>query len=82
MKNLKRFMRPIALALAIALLLPMLAPAAKVYAAEEAASYTLEVGDNAYLEYEETDDVRTAVYYEDGVAVQKSVYDLETGVIL
>ena len=45
-------------------------------------SFTVEMGENAYLEYEETDSVRTAVYYKDGVAIQKSVYDLETGEIL
>lgn len=84
MKSLKRFVRLIALALAIALLVPMLAPATKVQAAETgtATSYTLEVGENAYLEYEETDTVRTAVYYENGIALQRSVYYLETGVIL
>lgn len=85
MKNLKRFMRPIALALAIALLVPMQAPAAKVYAAEEVeviSSYTVEMGENAYLEYEETDDVRTVVYYENGIALQRSIYYLETGEIL
>lgn len=85
MRSVKRFMRQIALALAIALLVPMLTSAAKVHAAEEVKvinSFTVEMGENAYLEYEETDSVRTAVYYKDGVAIQKSVYDLETGEIL
>lgn len=83
MRSVKRFMRQIALALAIALLVPMLTPAAKVHAADEVInSFTVEMGENAYLEYEETDSVRTAVYYKDGVAIQKSVYDLETGEIL
>lgn len=44
--------------------------------------YTVEVGENSYLEYEETDSVRSAVYYEDEVAVQQSVYNLETGEII
>lgn len=45
-------------------------------------SYTVEVGENSYVEYEETDSVRSAVYYEDGAAVQRSVYNLETGEII
>lgn len=81
-RRLKNVARHIALALAVALLVPMMAPATKVQAAEVISCYTVEMGENAYLEYEETDSVRTAVYYVDGVAVQKSVYDLETGEIL
>ena len=85
MKGLKKLTKQIALALVMALMVSMVTPAAKVQAAkteETTTSFTVEVGENSYLEYEETDSERTAVYYVDGVATQKSVYNLETGVIL
>ena len=82
MRKVKRFVKQIALTLAITLLVPMLAPAAKVSAAEIKSSWTVEMGENAYLEYEETETVRTAVYYENGVALQRAEYYLENGEIL
>lgn len=85
MKGLKKLTKQIALALVMALMVSVTTTAAKVQAAkteEITTSFTVEVGENSYLEYEETDSERIAVYYVDGVATQKSVYNLETGVIL
>ena len=58
MRKFKRLLKQIALTLAITLLVPMLAPAAKVSAAETKSSWTVEMGENSYLEYEETETVR------------------------
>jgi len=82
MRRFERFVKQIALALVITLLVPILAPAAKVSAAETKSSWTVEMGENSYLEYEETETVRTAVYYENKVALQRAEYNLETGEIL
>ena len=90
MKVLKKCLRQIALALAVALLVPMMAPAAKAEAAErkqraeeEVIYYgTVEMGEDSYLEIKETSSSTTSVYYVDGVVVQRAVYDKETGEIV
>ena len=82
MRRFKRYVKQIALALVITLLVPILSPAAEVSAEETESTRVLEIGANAYLEYEETDTVRTAIYYENGVALQRAEYYLDTGVIL
>lgn len=68
--------------LAITLLVPMLSPVIVASAAETESVWTLEVGENAYYECEETDTIRTVTYYKNGVALRKAEYNLDTGVIL
>ena len=84
MKMLKRCLKQMAMVLVIALLIPMLTPTVKANAeeVEKAEYYVVEMGENSYMEFEETDSVRTTVYYVNGTAVQRAVYNLETGVIL
>ena len=45
-------------------------------------SYTVEMGENAYMLIEETATTRTAEYYVDGKLAQRSVYDFESGEII
>lgn len=45
-------------------------------------SYTVEMGENAYILIEETATTRTAEYYVDGKLAQRSVYDFESGEII
>lgn len=82
MKNLKRYLRHIALLLVFTLLLPTAAPTLNVAAAETTTSYTVDMGDNAYMLIVETDSSRTAEYYVDGEITQRSVYEFDTGEIL
>lgn len=82
MKDLKRYLRHIALLLVFTLLLPTATPALNVAAAETAISYTVDMGDNAYMLIVETDSSRTAELYIDGVITQRSVYEFDTGEIL
>lgn len=75
--------RKIALFLVVVLLVPFCSPMTSAHAQEETGTeYTVEMGENAILKYKETEGVRTAEYYVNGVMTQRTVYDTETGEIL
>ena len=45
-------------------------------------SYTVEMGENAYMKIEETASYRIAEYYADETLIQRSVYEFTTGEII
>ena len=82
MKNRKQWVKYVVLGLMVVLLGTTAACQMRAAAEEKILdSYTVEMGENAYMQMTETASLRTAEYYVDGELTQRSVYEFATGEI-
>lgn len=81
MKDRKQWVKYVVLGLMMVLFVSVVACQKNAATEEILDSYTIEMGENSYMQITETASLRTAEYYVDGELTQRSVYEFATGEI-